>query len=887
MHSIDRLQDQYRILPSKINRPPLPKGHVAREHLVARLNRAQSKQCISVLAPAGFGKSTLLAEWANQSGQSTLWYSLDELDNDLSRFCCYLFVAVRKAFPQLHSQFFENEKNLTPDNQPRIVRHLVALLSAIPRPSALVLDDCQTLGNPVIWHIIDLTLAQLPSHLCLVLGSRSLAPLGILRSQSSDQIEQFDSLDIRFNQHDTERFLATNLPQYSLEQTRTLVNTEINGWVAGLQLCLINHNLYGGSSFAGSSELQRSERLIEDYLIEEVLKNAEPHVLEFLFATVVCRRFSVELANELTAGLNADLIIDQLQREQLFILPEGTAEPWYRYHSMFRHSLLAILSKKTPKAVDQLHLKAAQWWVTREFYAEAAEHTLASGSMPALQQFLTHYGWVLYRSGKFMTLGQCFKQLPRTVVLQDAPLAILLGWTLLHDHQLELAWTTLLQAKVLAQESISESLNAAFYALQAVLAGSLGKPADALALAQSALAVVGDDNPWAQAHALLVITESRQDLGQFNRSIASAVAAIRLCGAHRFKTQTAQGYYLLASAYLALGNNSAAEQPLQQALAIVNNDGVSTLFAPQALFIAQSKLLSSAAQYDAALSLLDQDRDGASLSGWQLPLLTARLQLHLSLGDPSRLQEAGTHLSKAHRAQWDKPAWSQEADQTLLLWQAWTNMNAQPAPARNPQAPQWTNFASLDESIAPLIALLLETPIRLALPKDICRLITRNETQRASPSGLKIRLLLAVCYHRLNQPQAAKRALLQALDGCSSEPNIGLVESYKNSLNLPLLELSELPSSNTAAWLFLTRLGQSDRDAEHFRLKTALLTGKERAVLTLLAEQLKNDQIAKQLGIQTSTVRSHLKNINRKLQLTGRSAAIAHAQAALRMDELP
>jgi LuxR family maltose regulon positive regulatory protein len=889
MYSIDRLQSQFRILPSKINRPPLPKGHIAREQLVARLNLAQSKRCISVLAPAGFGKSTLLAEWASQPGQSTLWYSLDELDNDLSRFCSYLFVAVRKAFPQVHSQFFENEKNLIAENQSRIVRHLVQLLAAIPEPSALVLDDCQTITNPVIWQIIELTLAQLPGHLCLILGSRTRSPIGITRLRSSNQIQQFNILDIKFSQTDTERFLTLNLPQYSLEQSQKLVSKEMSGWVAGLQLCLISHNQYGAGSVPESGESQKSQRLIQDYLIEEVLKNTDEQTLEFLFATVICRRFSVELANELTAGRNADLIIDKLQREQLFILPEGTAEPWYRYHSMFRHSLLAIVTKKNPQAIDPLHLKAAHWWVTREYYAEAAEHILASGSLSALQQFLTQYGWLLYRSGKLLTLGQCFEQLPRATVLQDTPLAILLCWTLLHDYQLVLAQQSLVQAKTNAQGPVSKSIRCAVYTLEALLAQSLGEPLRALDLAQSALTMASHEMSWDRSHALLVIAQARQDLGQFSHSIQSAEQAIRLGTAHQFQTQTAQAYYLLASAYMAIGNNSDAAESLDQALDIAANGGLSSLFASEALCIAQTQLLSSAAQYDSALALLDQDNSSASMSvsTWQLPLQTARLQLLLSSNaDRGRLNDAATKLSAMRTADCTKTDWRLAADQALLLWRALANSASVAGGSGGPMVGPWDVNVSLEGCVAPLIALLLKDAIPVSLPGEICNLIEHHDDTKGSPTGLKIRLLLAVCYRRLGQPNAAKLALLEALEWSSAAPNIGLVECYKNSLGLPLLEPGDLLDPAAAQWLFLFRPNQSELNDQQLTLRTALLTNKEWAVVTLLADQLTNDQIATLLGIQANTVRSHLKNINRKLRVTGRTQAIAQAKVALRMRKL-
>jgi LuxR family maltose regulon positive regulatory protein len=888
MYSIDRLQSQYRILSSKINRPPLPKGHIAREQLVARLNLAQSKQCISVLAPAGFGKSTLLAEWASQAGQSTLWYSLDELDNDLSRFCSYLFVAVRKAFPQVHSQFFENEKNLIAENQSRIVRHLVQLLAAIPEPSALVLDDCQTITNPVIWQIIELTLAQLPGHLCLILGSRTRSPIGITRLRSSNQIQQFNILDIKFSQTDTERFLTLNLPQYSLEQSQKLVSKEMSGWVAGLQLCLISHNQYGAGSVPESGESQKSQRLIQDYLIEEVLKNTDEQTLEFLFATVICRRFSVELANELTAGRNADLIIDKLQREQLFILPEGTAEPWYRYHSMFRHSLLAIVTKKNPQAIDPLHLKAAHWWVTREYYAEAAEHILASGSLSALQQFLTVYGWLLYRSGRLLTLGQCFEQLPRATVHQDTSLAILLCWTLLHDHQPELAQQSLVQAKAKAQGPISKTLCSAFNTLEAMLAQLLGEPLRALDLAQSALTMASHAMAWERSHAFLVIAEAHQDLGQVNQSIASAGQAILLCTEHQFQTQTAQAYCVLASAYMAIGNNSDAAEQLDKALAIAANGGLSSLFASEALCLAQTKLLSSAGQYGAALSLLDQDSSSASMidSMWQLPLQTARLQLLLSANAArGRLNDAANKLGKMSTVKCVKTHWGLAADQALLLWQALSNSTV-PVSSGSPTLSQWDMNATLEESIAPLIALLLKDTIPVSLPGDICSLIEHTEDSAGSPTGLKIRLLLAVCYRRVDQPCAAKVALMEALEWCSAEPNIGLVACYKNSLGLPVLEQGDLLDPAAGHWVFLCRPNQSELDDQQLKLRTALLTTKEWAVITLLADQMKNDQIAALLGIRANTVRSHLKNINRKLRVAGRTQAIAQAKAALRMREL-
>ena len=888
MYSIDRLQSKYRILPSKINRPPLPKGHVPRARLVSLLNLAQTKRCVVLLAPAGFGKSTLLAEWANQANQSTLWYSLDELDNELSRFCSYLFVAVRKQFPQLHSQFFEQEENLNAANRDTIVRHLVQLLAAIPWPTALILDDCQTITNPIIWQIIEQTLAQLPSHLCWVLGSRSKSPIGLSRLQKAGQIQEFDILDIKFSPLETEQFLLKNLPQYSLEQSQQLINTEISGWIAGLQLSLISHNQYRLRPVVAPGVNLQSQRLMQDYLIEEVLKHTDKRTLAFLFATVICRRFSVDLANELTAGQDADLVIDQLQRDQLFILPEGTAEPWYRYHSMFRHSLLAIANGKTPKAISALHLKAAQWWVDRQYYSEAAEHLVSSGDGLALQGFLHQYGWLLYHSNQLRTLQQCFGGLARATIINDAPLTLLFCWTVVHEQQHDLARECLATARAQGLQDMAEI--GSLYTLDALLALLNGDTELSLEWVQLALPMLGDDLYWERVHCLLIRAEVLQSQGHYFASIDSAEQAVGICAARQFQTQRAQSHYLIAQAHMAVGDFNATALALDQALAIADIGGLSRLFTRQTLIHCQARLLLARAQYSAAVILLDP-LDGSLHevgAAWHLPLVTQRLKLQLILDtDPRTVAQTAEQLVQARTADCPKTPWIAEADEAMLLYQAKTSA-AQPARQTDSRLAALTNTsAGLAQDLNRILTAAATDSVRSSTVRDIGKLLVRCECLEAKLPALKLRLLLAICLTQLGQTQPAKEALLIALSSNGPEMNIGLIECYKNTLGLPLLLDEDLADHTPlATLLFLTRQTHTELIRQQLTERIALLTPKEWSVLALLAERRKNEEIAASLAIAPTTVRSHMKNINRKLQVSSRDQAIVQAQRAQRLRKI-
>jgi len=883
MHSIDRLQNKYRILPSKINRPPLPKGHIPRNRLVDLLNQAQTKQCVVLLAPAGFGKSTLMTEWANQTSLTNLWYSLDELDNELGRFCRYIFVAIRKQFPQLHSHFFEQEENLNTENTNLIASHLVQLLAAISAPAALVLDDCQAITNPLIWQIIEHTLAYLPSNLCLVLGSRTMASLGLGRLKKAGQIQEFDILDIKFSPLETEQFLLCNLPQYSLEQSQQLITKEMSGWVAGLQLSLISHNQLGLTSFVPASVNQQSQRLIQDYLIEEVLKHTDQRILTFLFSTVICRRFSVELANELTSGQDADLIIDQLQRDQLFILPEGTAEPWYRYHSMFRQSLLGIAQIKTPKAVTALHLKAANWWRHRQYYSEAAEHTVSSGDKAALHGFLTQYGWLLYHSNQLHTLQQCFNHLPSATVLNDAPLTLLFCWTLLHEHQDEVARHSLTTAT--AQALPKSAQRSAFHTLEALFALLRDDAPLALSLVQMALPMLNDDMHWERVHCLLVLTEALQAKGHFRASLESSAQAIRVCTAQAFKTPLAHGHFLVAQAMLALGDLDATDLSLQQALALVDNVGFSRLFSRAALLLCQAKLMIAQAKYVDAGALLDI-ADAAipsSNSAWHLPLQTERLKLQLTvLTDLKTLARTAGKLIKARAEYCFRTQWANEADQALLLYCAQTKSTCKIPHTDSQLQTDSDRSAELAPGINRILTLVATNSLSRNSLRAVSALRLRSESLEANLPKLKLRLLSAVCLTYLGQFQPAKEMLMLAIQPCTMKPNLGLLQCYKNSLGLPLLALTDLPEHSAVAGLqFLTRPSKAELIGQRLQARSALLTPKEWSVLALLAERLKNQEIATRLSIQPNTLRSHLKNINRKLQLSGREQAIAQAQALL------
>ena len=362
--------------------PPAPRAEwVPRPALVQRLAAADGGQLVLVGAPAGFGKTTLVAQWRASRAEHRpfAWLSLDPGDDDPARLCWHLVSALHRACPGFGGEDIRQAlRTPAPDLAGTVLPMLINALAAFPGPVVLVLDDYQLIHEPASHQQIAALLAHLPPSLLLVVISRADPPLPLARLRAAGDLIEIRVPELRFTAADAAPFTrAVSGAELSEPDLARLVE-RTEGWPAGLQLAALALRSHPApADFV--REFTGDNRFIADFLAEEVLSQQPAGIRQFLTRTAVLDRFTAPLCDAVTGQGDAAQIIGVLEREHSFLVPLDETRQWYRYHHLFAQVLRTELVTAEPALVPALHQRAAGWHRVAGSAGAAIAHSLAAG----------------------------------------------------------------------------------------------------------------------------------------------------------------------------------------------------------------------------------------------------------------------------------------------------------------------------------------------------------------------------------------------------------------------------------------------------------------------------------------------------------------------------
>ena len=416
------------LLATKLFPPSRRAASVARPRLLQALRRACEVPLSLVVAPAGWGKTTVVMDWLEHDRVSAAWVSLDVTENDPKRFWSYLLAAVRKVAPDVGEQAQRRLRaagsEIVRDVLPRLVNDLA------DRPQDLVvvvLDDLHAVNSQEVYESLALLLTRGPPTLHLVVTSRTDPPLPVSRLRLHGGLVELRAEQLRFTGEESGRLL-NELMGLGLaeEDVRRLLN-RTEGWAAGLQLAGLS--LSGQADRPGFIErFSGMDRHLVDYLGEEVLNAQPPEVRAFLLRTSVLNRLSGPLCEAVLAGGDGARLIEEVYRANLFLVPLDSDRHWFRYHYLFRELLRSELVRTAPDEVSALHRRAASWYPLAGETGEAVDHALQAGD-PDLAAELVKTGWrVEFNAGRWPTVDRWLAALPAKTVARDADLVAAAVW---------------------------------------------------------------------------------------------------------------------------------------------------------------------------------------------------------------------------------------------------------------------------------------------------------------------------------------------------------------------------------------------------------------------------------------------------------------------------
>ena len=367
------------LLETKLYVPRLRRGLVARPRLSERLSRGAESKLTLVSAPAGFGKTTLLAEWlaaAPADERSAAWLSLDPGDNEPASFWTYLIAALQTVAPGVGASALSLLQAPQPPPIETVLATLLNELGAVPNDVVLVLDDYHVIDARDIQDGMAFLLEHLPPQMHLVIATRADPALPLARLRARGELVEIRAADLRFTPDEAAAYLNEVMGLDLGARDVAALEARTEGWIAALQLAALS--MQGRDDVAGFiAGFAGDDRYIVDYLVEEVLQRQPEQVRSFLLQTSILDRLSGPLCDAVTGQDGGKAMLEALDRGNLFLVPLDDRRQWYRYHHLFADVLRARLLDEQPDRVPELHRRASEWYEQNGDRSEAIRHALA------------------------------------------------------------------------------------------------------------------------------------------------------------------------------------------------------------------------------------------------------------------------------------------------------------------------------------------------------------------------------------------------------------------------------------------------------------------------------------------------------------------------------
>ena len=417
------------LLSTQYHIPPVGVNLVKRHHLLQKLNDGlcQGKRLILVCAPAGYGKTTLVCEWANQiaggdpgnhtdsyANQTSVpvaWLTCDQEDDDLARFLSYLIAALRQVNAHVGEGLLASLYASKPPKSETLATLLINDLAEASHRFVLVLDDFYTITTQPIHGFMTFLVEHQPPEMCLVLVTRADPALPLAKLRGRGQLAEIRQNDLSFTLEESADFLNRRTNTALSPEQLSALERRTEGWIAGLQLAALSIGSTRDvpafiEAFSGGHEY------IADYLTDEVLAQLPDSIQSFLLQTSILEHLSAPLCTAVTGETNAQDILESLKENNLFLVPLDHQKEWYRYHTLFADLLRKRLNQFQSNQIDELHLRASHWYQENGLFNPAIEHALAGHDVGQAAALIEQSIESIFISGQVITLLRWLDSLP-------------------------------------------------------------------------------------------------------------------------------------------------------------------------------------------------------------------------------------------------------------------------------------------------------------------------------------------------------------------------------------------------------------------------------------------------------------------------------------------
>jgi LuxR family maltose regulon positive regulatory protein len=419
------------LLKTKLFPPPPRANQVNRQDLLAKIALARQRgvACTLVSAPAGFGKTTLVADYARATGLPFAWLALDEGDNALLRFWRYIDTALAgidsRIGETMRPALYDSQ---APDTQ-QIVTGLINDMIGVDKECILVIDDYHVIANQAVHQGITFLTNHAPPLLHLIIVTRADPPLPISRLRAQGQLMELRVADLRFTRAEAAAYLNHSMNLDLPEADVAALEARTEGWIVGLQLAALSMQERADrsrfiQSFTGS------HHYVLEYLMDEVLSRQPEPLQRFLLETSILPRMCAALCDAVTERADSADILSGLYRRNLFLTPLDGERSWFRYHHLFAELLMGILKRTHAGVLPGLHRRAALWFQDNGLVADALRHAFAIPDYAYASRLVLDNWRNIYHQGRLNTAVAWLDSLPPDFVRQSPPLGVAYCWTL-------------------------------------------------------------------------------------------------------------------------------------------------------------------------------------------------------------------------------------------------------------------------------------------------------------------------------------------------------------------------------------------------------------------------------------------------------------------------
>jgi LuxR family maltose regulon positive regulatory protein len=896
------------LLRTKLYLPHPSSDVIPRAPLIERLNVGLSGNVTLLSAPAGFGKTTLLTAWLETIDRPTAWLSLDDSDNEPAAFVHALAAALQNIFPDTCQASASLLKAPQFPSPAHVATLLLNDLADIPDDVVLVLDDYQSVHSSPVHRLLELLIGHLPSQVHLVLATRSDPPLPLARWRAQGRLNELRGSDLRFTLQETLAFLSRVVGKELAQQTAGALEERTEGWIAVLRLAALSLR----SSADGAAFLQRlhnsPDRLMNSYLVEEILAQQAPTVQELLMRTSMLEQFCAELGAAIlgndasTAHVQATL--DWVERSNMFLVPLDEHQGWYRFHPLFQRLLQQRLQARiSQEELATLHRRASAWYAAQGLIEQALKHALAAGDASGAAQLVEAQFLWAFEQEQLLQMERWLRLLPEQNIQSGPTLLAARAWILQARGQLNdfpLVLTAAEQLVVTRASGAGQTDDLQSRILRALIAIGwshfqffTGQAQASLQSARSALEWTPPGEAYVASHTLLYLALSNQATGQEDVALAELNKALREPPAQL--NSTARLLFALSLVYLAAGKLQQVEHTARHLLRLTQEADLAL------------------SQYWAHwfLGVVHYEWNQLDTATYHFSVVIANQHLaHLWA-----VQEAMCGLAFTYQAQGLSVQAQETARALLELMQGQHNISqlmtayafcGQLALLQDEveEASQWFEMAGEQEVLGPMIFFEVPpiTQAKMLLAQGdassvargqalLTQLLQHVEAIHNTRKTIQVLALQVLAYHLQGRVPEALAVLERAL--ILARP-AGFLRTFADLPKLATLlqelrkrrKASHAADSKLDTYLQRILLAMNPQASQAASLEELLrqeglepLTERELQILRLLDRDLTNKEIARELVVTSGTVKVHTTNVYRKLSVNNRHAAVTLAKA--------